>query len=280
MPKQFITVYLGVLLEQSAPNTTSTTNSTTTPPPPAGTDTKSRIITDVVLAITILITFLAMWYIYYMMNKAKPAVIYDRRKARQAKLARAASPPSSASGSNSADDIPLTAGLTSTFPHPAQPQPDDRYAPRAHRPDDAELGWDEELAGTPMQHAGMGREVAGLGSRSGLGYGPEHGGAYGGYGGGGAIGYGYVPTYQGQRGGVSAETLEPEEDVLVRVSEMEPPRGAGAGVGEFGQGRGQGQGQLTASSYRTAWDGLEGNEGAASSKRQLRNPHEAPEGLR
>ncbi|KAG6883202.1 hypothetical protein C0993_007407, partial [Termitomyces sp. T159_Od127] len=178
MPKQFITVYLGVLLEQSGGNsTTPDSNNSTTPattPSTAGTDTKSRIITDVVLAITILITFLAMWYIYHMMNKAKPGVIYDRRKARQAKLARAASSsssPSSSPASASADDIPLTATYPRTFTH-QEPQPG---TGARYRPDDGELGWDADadaaLGGPPMQHAGMGREVAGLGARSGGGLG-------------------------------------------------------------------------------------------------------------
>ncbi len=89
LPKQFITVYLGVILEQSASGTT---------------DTKSRIISDVVLAVTFLITIAAMWYIYRQMNKVKPQVIYERRKARQAKVAKAYSPGPSTSEVN----IPLT----------------------------------------------------------------------------------------------------------------------------------------------------------------------------
>lgn len=77
MPKQFITVYLGVILEQSSTGQQ---------------DTKSRIISDVVLTITILITFVAMWYILHQMNLVKPEVIYARRKARQGKLAQGFSP--------------------------------------------------------------------------------------------------------------------------------------------------------------------------------------------
>jgi len=73
LPKQLITVYLGVILEQSGTGSTST---------------KSRIISDVVLAFTFLVTILAMWYIFSQMNGVKRAVIYDRRKARQAKIAR------------------------------------------------------------------------------------------------------------------------------------------------------------------------------------------------
>ena len=71
LPKQFITVYLGVALEQSDKG---------------GGSTSDKIIKDVVLAVTVIITFLAMWYIYRLMNQAKPAVIHERRKARQVLL--------------------------------------------------------------------------------------------------------------------------------------------------------------------------------------------------
>ncbi|KAF7328918.1 hypothetical protein MVEN_02521600 [Mycena venus] len=71
LPKQFITVYLGVILEQSDNGTTST---------------KSKIISDSVLAATFLVTILAMWYIFHQMAIQKPLVIYERRKARQGKM--------------------------------------------------------------------------------------------------------------------------------------------------------------------------------------------------
>ncbi|KAJ3510802.1 hypothetical protein NLJ89_g4469 [Agrocybe chaxingu] len=91
MPKQFITVYLGVILEQSSTGVT---------------DKKSRIISDVVLAVTFVITAVAMWYIFRQMNKVKPQVIYDRRKARQAKLSRAGFSPYHASNpSESSTDV-------------------------------------------------------------------------------------------------------------------------------------------------------------------------------
>ncbi|KAF9524227.1 hypothetical protein CPB83DRAFT_861653 [Crepidotus variabilis] len=103
MPKQLITVYLGVILEQSATGVK---------------DVKSRIISDVVLAITVVITVAAMWYILRQMNAVKPSVIYARRKTRQAKLARAGfSPYGNGLSSSSSDvfnpnisdsDIPLT----------------------------------------------------------------------------------------------------------------------------------------------------------------------------
>ncbi|KAJ6510534.1 hypothetical protein C8R45DRAFT_891990 [Mycena sanguinolenta] len=71
LPKQFITVYVGVILEQSEDGTSST---------------KSKLISDGVLAATFLVTLLAMWYIFHQMALAKPAVIYERRKARQGKM--------------------------------------------------------------------------------------------------------------------------------------------------------------------------------------------------
>ena len=44
--------------------------------------TKDTIIKEVVLGSTFVVTLVAMWYIYDQMNKVKPAVIYERRKAR------------------------------------------------------------------------------------------------------------------------------------------------------------------------------------------------------
>jgi hypothetical protein len=84
MPKQFIIVYLGVMLEQSATGEECPrgellhvlTNCL------GAKDTNSRIIRDVVLTFTILITAVAMWYILREMNRVKPHVIYERRKAR------------------------------------------------------------------------------------------------------------------------------------------------------------------------------------------------------
>lgn len=67
LPKQFITVYLGVILKDSKTGVK---------------DTKSTIVSDVVLALTVIITILACWYILKRMNEAKPLVIYERRKAR------------------------------------------------------------------------------------------------------------------------------------------------------------------------------------------------------
>ncbi|KAI0706607.1 snare associated Golgi protein-domain-containing protein [Earliella scabrosa] len=71
LPKQFITVYLGVALEQSEDGSSSTTDT---------------IIKWVVIGLTTIITIWAMWYIYHEMNKVKVSVIYERRKARQAKM--------------------------------------------------------------------------------------------------------------------------------------------------------------------------------------------------
>ncbi|KAJ7629496.1 hypothetical protein DFH06DRAFT_1272795 [Mycena polygramma] len=114
LPKQFVTVYLGVILESSDAGTTTT---------------KSKIISDSVLAGTFLVTLLAMWYIFHQMALAKP-------KARGAKLAALGMPsgggyPYGNAGLNDSDasvgslggpfdpraslsDIPLTANSKAT----------------------------------------------------------------------------------------------------------------------------------------------------------------------
>ncbi|KAF7290616.1 hypothetical protein MIND_01301800 [Mycena indigotica] len=113
LPKQFITVYLGVILEQADKGTTST---------------QSKIISDSVLGATFLVTLLAMWYIFHHMALAKPAVIYERRKARQAKLERTDVYGESAAAFGGSDaqvgrraslsDIPLTASGQGQGQHP------------------------------------------------------------------------------------------------------------------------------------------------------------------
>ncbi|KZV77371.1 hypothetical protein PENSPDRAFT_707259 [Peniophora sp. CONT] len=74
LPKQFVTVYLGVLIDTSDSETTA-----------------QRLASYAVVGVTVAITALAMWYIYREMNRLKPAYIYDRRKARGAKLAMGSS---------------------------------------------------------------------------------------------------------------------------------------------------------------------------------------------
>lgn len=44
--------------------------------------TKDTIIRDTVIGVTTVVTFGAMWYIYHLMNKVKPDIIYQRRKER------------------------------------------------------------------------------------------------------------------------------------------------------------------------------------------------------
>ena len=139
LPKQFITVYLGVALEQSEDGKSSKSDT---------------IIKDVVLGVTTLITIGAMWYIYHKMNQAKPLVIYDRRKARQAKLAAASGAPYGSSSPSPAMlestvsvaftpaasnvDIPLTkyaqsqsqsqGGIHAPQPRRAPQQPGEQYS--------------------------------------------------------------------------------------------------------------------------------------------------------
>jgi hypothetical protein len=88
LPKQFITVYLGVALEDSEDGEPRT------PRLKVGfshrshvsflgqSGTKDRIINDVVIGVTVVVTVVAMWYIYHLMNQVKPDVVYERRKAR------------------------------------------------------------------------------------------------------------------------------------------------------------------------------------------------------
>ncbi|KAK0187211.1 hypothetical protein F5146DRAFT_1063944 [Armillaria mellea] len=105
MPMNLINVYLGVILEQSATGET---------------DKKSRIISTVVLVLTILITVGAMHYILKQINKVKPAIIYARRKARQAKLARSDMPYNHSDGfdaSMSDVNIPLTSRAATQAEH-------------------------------------------------------------------------------------------------------------------------------------------------------------------
>ncbi|KAJ7720657.1 hypothetical protein DFH07DRAFT_1008481 [Mycena maculata] len=66
LPKQLVTVYIGVALNSNS--------------------SESEKIQKIVLVITILITVLAMAYLRRLREAAKPAVVHERRKARQMKL--------------------------------------------------------------------------------------------------------------------------------------------------------------------------------------------------
>lgn len=150
LPKQLITVYLGVMLEQSSDGTS---------------DTKSRLISDIVLGVTFLITVAAMWYIYHRMNKAKPDVIYERRKARQAKNLVLYKNPFASQSTSTFDscahlnDIPVTTPISASYvnnssstSHLQVPQPR-RIPSNFNRLYDVsssdEVRWDM----APMQHA-------------------------------------------------------------------------------------------------------------------------------
>ncbi|KAF9650223.1 hypothetical protein BDM02DRAFT_3093452 [Thelephora ganbajun] len=69
LPKQFITVYLGVALKQAANGESDSS-------------TQDKILKYSIIGVTLVITLWAMWYIYAQMGKVKPQVIYERRKAR------------------------------------------------------------------------------------------------------------------------------------------------------------------------------------------------------
>ncbi|KAH9953434.1 hypothetical protein BGW80DRAFT_1259328 [Lactifluus volemus] len=70
LPKQFATVYIGVIIEGSTKQGTAS----------------SRAASYSLVALTTIVTIAAAWYIYRKLNQAKPAVIYRRRKDRQAKM--------------------------------------------------------------------------------------------------------------------------------------------------------------------------------------------------
>jgi len=97
LPKQFITVYLGVILEQSSDGSTVST--------------KDNVIKYVVIGVTTLITIWAVWYIYAKMGKVKVQVIHARRKARQGKMDAVKSP-----YGNTFEDMSSTAALNPTYP--------------------------------------------------------------------------------------------------------------------------------------------------------------------
>ncbi|KAL4062793.1 snare associated Golgi protein-domain-containing protein [Scleroderma yunnanense] len=89
LPKQFITVYIGTLLEENANGTTNT---------------RDKILSYVVAFVTGIVTIAAMWYIHKGVNRVKPDVIYARRKARQAKLNGSGSFYGNASAAETTDD--------------------------------------------------------------------------------------------------------------------------------------------------------------------------------
>ncbi|KAI9456794.1 snare associated Golgi protein-domain-containing protein [Russula earlei] len=75
LPKQFATVYIGVIIEGAGKIHD-----------PSDETTPQRVASYSLIAVTTIITFIALWYIYRELNRVKPSVIYDRRKARQAKI--------------------------------------------------------------------------------------------------------------------------------------------------------------------------------------------------
>ncbi|KZO96605.1 hypothetical protein CALVIDRAFT_498406 [Calocera viscosa TUFC12733] len=85
LPKQFVTVYLGYILEQSGQGTVEPTS--------------SKIISDVIVAISILITIFAAWYIWHKMQQVRPAVMREMRRQKAASSAFAYKAPPGAEGS-------------------------------------------------------------------------------------------------------------------------------------------------------------------------------------
>jgi hypothetical protein len=84
LPKQFATVYIGVIIEGSGKSTFRLPFGARSGlfHDPAGETTPQRVASYSLIAVTTVVTFVAAWYIFRELNRAKPAVIYERRKAR------------------------------------------------------------------------------------------------------------------------------------------------------------------------------------------------------
>ncbi|KAH7914922.1 snare associated Golgi protein-domain-containing protein [Hygrophoropsis aurantiaca] len=125
LPKQFVTVYIGVLLED--------TNSADTK--------KNTILSYVVGTITFVVTVAAMHYITRQVNRVKPDIIYARRKARQSKLTQAYGSSSQTLYQNggvleSTADVVFNPDADARVPLTASDQPYD--APYTHQKWDSE----------------------------------------------------------------------------------------------------------------------------------------------
>jgi len=88
LPKQFATVYIGVIIEGAGKSMFWTPFGTRFGfiYHPTDETVPQRVASYTLIAATTIITFLAMWYIYRELNRAKTAVIYGRRKARYSVL--------------------------------------------------------------------------------------------------------------------------------------------------------------------------------------------------
>jgi hypothetical protein len=81
LPKQFATVYIGVIIEGVGQRALWPSFGTYQAHYPTDETTPQRIASYSLIAATTVVTVLAAWYIYRKLNRIRPAVIYDRRKA-------------------------------------------------------------------------------------------------------------------------------------------------------------------------------------------------------
>jgi hypothetical protein len=154
MPKQLITVYIGVILKESGSGRFSSIWRCCTGLSKVyisqGTEsTRDKIISDAVLGVTIAVTAGAMWYILRKMRQVKPDIIYAKRKARQVKLARANFTPYHASN-NSSNSVVFNASETNIPLNPTGDLPYGAMPPHQQ--------WDKEgraigYAGDPRLYA-------------------------------------------------------------------------------------------------------------------------------
>jgi hypothetical protein len=99
LPKQFATVYLGYALSQHG-ETLMSFGITSRSKRIADTSRTEKIVKYVVIGATVVITIAAMRYIRGKQSAVKPAVIYERRKRRQAQLKQQSDTPSPDQGSD------------------------------------------------------------------------------------------------------------------------------------------------------------------------------------
>lgn len=116
LPRQFVTVFVGVVLEDKAQGKETTAD---------------KIATYATLAVSIVVTYGAFRYLKVLTGRVKPKVIYARRKARQAKLAQFAGDDTTQSFSESQSNLLQASESNSSAYYPPQaPQ----YAVQAPAP--------------------------------------------------------------------------------------------------------------------------------------------------
>ncbi|KAL0581613.1 hypothetical protein V5O48_000429 [Marasmius crinis-equi] len=131
LPKNMVQVYLGVILDDDEQE-----------------NKKAQVISNILLAVTIVISIAAYWYIMKQMDKVKPEVVYQKRKERQAKMLQGLYYPDDANESQlergtDEDRIPLTGFKTGRTNSPPGFNGDKLHAPRPQHGYSSSGDWNE-----------------------------------------------------------------------------------------------------------------------------------------